>query len=182
MFIINGYVGAEETGVWCPLFYCLLPQKTRDEYSQTYRGLAEVKFWFFSSKSYAVYGRWRACSAAWSHSTTWQNTKSQPHASSLQNKSHEIYGIDWNIWLQISSSFFVLFCSSVLCDIMLSSMLIPSWSISRIVSCLSITSRPWATGVSYSYVLWWESSLCKTPHFQWIYGKLNQIYEKLRSV
>ena len=33
----------------------------------------------------------------------------------------------------------------------------------------------------YSYVLWWESSLCKTPHFQWIYGKLNQIYEKLRS-
>ena len=23
--------------------------------------------------------------------------------------------------------------------------------------------------------------LCKTPHFQWIYGKLNQIYEKLRS-
>ena len=33
----------------------------------------------------------------------------------------------------------------------------------------------------YSYVLRWESSLCKTPHFQWIYGKLNQIYEKLRS-
>ena len=33
----------------------------------------------------------------------------------------------------------------------------------------------------YSYVLWWEPSLCKTPHFQWIYGKLNQIYEKLRS-
>ena len=33
----------------------------------------------------------------------------------------------------------------------------------------------------YSYVLWWESSLCKTPHFQWNYGKLNQIYGKLRS-
>ena len=33
----------------------------------------------------------------------------------------------------------------------------------------------------YSYVLRWESTLCKTPHFQWIYGKLNQIYEKLRS-
>ena len=33
----------------------------------------------------------------------------------------------------------------------------------------------------YSYVLWWESSLCKTPHFQWIYGKLNQIYEKLKN-
>ena len=33
----------------------------------------------------------------------------------------------------------------------------------------------------YSYILRWETSLCKTPHFQWIYGKLNQIYEKLRS-
>ena len=33
----------------------------------------------------------------------------------------------------------------------------------------------------YSYVLWCESTLCKTPHFQWIYGRLSQIYEKLRS-
>ena len=33
----------------------------------------------------------------------------------------------------------------------------------------------------YSYLLGIESTLCKTPHFQWFYGKLNQIYEKLRS-
>ena len=33
----------------------------------------------------------------------------------------------------------------------------------------------------YSSLLWCETTLCKTPHFQWIYGKLNQIYEKLRS-
>ena len=26
-----------------------------------------------------------------------------------------------------------------------------------------------------------ETTLCKTPHFQWIYGKLSQIYEKLKS-
>ena len=44
-----------------------------------------------------------------------------------------------------------------------------------------LTSRGGKHRRLYSYVLWWESSLCKTPHFQWIYGKLNQIYEKLRS-
>ena len=33
----------------------------------------------------------------------------------------------------------------------------------------------------YSFLLGIESTLCKTPHFQWFYGKLNQIYEKLRS-
>ena len=49
---------------------------------------------------------------------------------------------------------------------------------------LRYKDRKHHTGVGrrlYSYVLWWESSLCKTPHFQWIYGKLNQIYEKLSS-
>ena len=131
-----------ECGAPCSIVLCLERQEMT--IPEPIEGWPRSILIYFSSKSYAVYGRWRACSAAWSHSTTWQNTKSQPHASSLQNKSHEIYGIDWNIWLQISSSFFVLFCSSVLCDIMLSSMLIPSWSISRIVSCLSKTSRPWA--------------------------------------
>ena len=33
----------------------------------------------------------------------------------------------------------------------------------------------------YSSILRCETTLCKTPLFQWIYGKLNQIYEKLRS-
>ena len=33
----------------------------------------------------------------------------------------------------------------------------------------------------YSSLLGPETTLCKTPHFQWIYRKLNQIYEKLRS-
>ena len=33
----------------------------------------------------------------------------------------------------------------------------------------------------YSYLLLGETTCCKTPHFQWIYGKLSQIYEKLRS-
>ena len=33
----------------------------------------------------------------------------------------------------------------------------------------------------YSYLLVGETTRCKTPHFQWIYGKLSQIYKKLRS-
>ena len=33
----------------------------------------------------------------------------------------------------------------------------------------------------YSSLLGIESTLCKTPHFQWIYGKLNQIYENLKT-
>ena len=33
----------------------------------------------------------------------------------------------------------------------------------------------------YSHVLWCASTLCKSPFFQWIYGKPSQIYEKLRS-
>ena len=107
--------------------------------------------------------------------------------------------ITWDLWnrLKYMTSdiiiFFVLFCSSVLCDIMLSSMLIPSWSISRIVSCLSKTSRPWAIltknvifngGEStlkcidiscsvffhyhyrhHHYIQWWESAGDKSPTF-----------------
>ena len=34
---------------------------------------------------------------------------------------------------------------------------------------------------SLFFLLGVETTLCKTPHFQWIYGKLNPIYEKLRS-
>ena len=33
----------------------------------------------------------------------------------------------------------------------------------------------------YSSLSGSETTLCNTPHFQWIYGKLNQFYEKLRS-
>ena len=33
----------------------------------------------------------------------------------------------------------------------------------------------------YSYLLVGETAYWKTHHFQWIYGKLSQIYEKLRS-
>ena len=32
----------------------------------------------------------------------------------------------------------------------------------------------------YYSILRCETTLCKTPLFQWIYGKLGQIYEKLR--
>ena len=97
--------------------------------------------------------------------------------------------ITWDLWnrLKYMTSdiiiFFVLF--SALCDIMLSSMLIPSWSISRIVSCLSITSRPWAILTKnvifnemywyqlfcffhyhyrhHHYIQWWESAGDKSP-------------------
>ena len=71
--------------------------------------------------------------------------------------------ITWDLWnrLKYMTSdiiiFFVLF--SALCDIMLSSMLIPSWSISRIVSCLSITSRPWAIltkNVIFNEMYWYQ--------------------------
>ena len=39
----------------------------------------------------------------------------------------------------------------------------------------------WKCQGSLLFLLGGETSLCKTPHFQWIYGKLNQIYEKLGS-
>ena len=43
LLIINGFVGTDETGVWTPLFYCLMPRKTRADYNRLYSGLSEVR-------------------------------------------------------------------------------------------------------------------------------------------
>ena len=43
VLIINGFIGTAETGVWAPSFYCLMPKKTRAEYSRLYNGLSEVR-------------------------------------------------------------------------------------------------------------------------------------------
>ena len=43
VLIVNGFIGTAETGVWAPLFYCLMPKKTRAEYSRLYNGLSEVR-------------------------------------------------------------------------------------------------------------------------------------------
>ena len=43
VLIVNGFIGTAETGAWAPLFYCLMPKKTRAEYSRLYNGLSEVR-------------------------------------------------------------------------------------------------------------------------------------------
>ena len=43
VLIVNGFIGTAETGVWAPSFYCLMPKKTRAEYSRLYNGLSEVR-------------------------------------------------------------------------------------------------------------------------------------------
>ena len=50
-----------------------------------------------------------------------------------------------------------------------------SWRWQTTRSCFALEQA------SLFFLLGSETTLCKTPHFQWIYGKLNQIYEKLRS-
>ena len=49
VLIVNGFIGTAETGVWSPLFYCLMPRKTRAEYSRIYTGLSQVQQYLLSN-------------------------------------------------------------------------------------------------------------------------------------
>ena len=43
LLIVNGFIGNGDTGVWAPLFYALMPRKTRQDYARAYRGISEVR-------------------------------------------------------------------------------------------------------------------------------------------
>ena len=42
MLVINGHIGSDEDGIWCPLFFAFMPKKTRSHYTRTYGGVVEV--------------------------------------------------------------------------------------------------------------------------------------------
>ena len=43
LLIVKGFIGNGDTGVWAPLFYALMPRKTRQDYARAYRGISEVR-------------------------------------------------------------------------------------------------------------------------------------------